>query len=1004
MRIIGISLLLGVVCVSSVHAQAVIGAGTVSGVVRDYTGSGIPDTTVTLSNEKLGLHREMDTTDDGGFSASALAPAAGYNLKVTRAGFEEIDYNNFEVLVGHTLRFRISMVQSSPTARVETEKASIQVEDEIFGLQETLTESEVETLPSRDRNVNTLAPLAPAVSENDRSGQLAFRSTLGTSAYLTDGILTTKTYFFDKPQIAPLATQEAVEEMQIVSAGAPAEFGHEMGGTINVVTRSGGNGIHGLGYEYFNTHSLNASDRFAPGFDPPGWQHQFGGNVGGQFPFFKKLFWFVNAEDLDRHTEEINRITNQLIANPAGTAVAPSNCTLTMAQCASALTFLNGLLNRVVDSSLMSVTGLGKLDWRPNDSNSISLAADAMHRHSPNGTDTATAPGDGGVLSANGTYGEESRYARAGYTAVWSGNAVNEFRAGWYLDRFSDYPNSALLPSTGALGIDIAGTLFGGNPNNPMALSEQRYQFIDNFTFTAGSHSIKLGIDYSSNEDWNRQIIDSAGTYDYPTLTTFAEDFSGNTAGHKDYSLFTQTFGKPVVDLHTKAMGVYAQDTWSFHRLTVVAGLLWEKPYVPQPTYTNPTFFQTGSISVPDIDFAPRLGLAYRINDRTVVRAGMGTYYQPFSGQLLQALFTGNAIYQLPITAIPTQSAAPIYPHLVPSPGSIPVGSADVSFAVGKLRSPFTAQGAVSVERRLSNDMTLSLNFIYNRGISLWTALDQNLNLPTITKTYTIDDSSGKAVNSFATLIYNTKTNGNFAHVYQVGNEGASHYDGAAVQWSKRMSHGITAQASYNWSHAIDDLSGSPVLAGFIPANSIPNDYRNDQGNSSFNQPNRIVMNWTWQPVFSSSDSVMARYLINGWQLSGLATLASGLAETPLVLINGQQFSGVTMSYTTSFNGSGGWSRMPLDPVNSLAMGRQYNVDVRLTRALPITERVKAMLMFEAFNAFNTQFNTSVNAITYLATSGVLRPVPGWGAGNAADGSPWGDNARHLQAALRVTF
>ena len=60
--------------------------------------------------------------------------------------------------------------------------------------------------------------------------------------------------------------------------------------------------------------------------------------------------------------------------------------------------------------------------------------------------------------------------------------------------------------------------------------------------------------------------------------------------------------------------------------------------------------------------------------------------------------------------------------------------------------------------------------------------------------------------------------------------------------------------------------------------------------------------------------------------------------------------------------------------------------------------------MFEAFNAFNTQFNTSVNTIAYQITGGVFHPVPGAGAGNSADGYPWGDNARHLQVALRITF
>jgi hypothetical protein len=132
--------------------------------------------------------------------------------------------------------------------------------------------------------------------------------------------------------------------------------------------------------------------------------------------------------------------------------------------------------------------------------------------------------------------------------------------------------------------------------------------------------------------------------------------------------------------------------------------------------------------------------------------------------------------------------------------------------------------------------------------------------------------------------------------------------------------------------------------------------------------------------------------------------LASSLPETPLVLVNGQQFSGMTMEYTTSLDGSGGWPRAPFAGVNSLRTGSQYNLDARLTRTLQFTERVKAIVMFEAFNALNTHYNTGVNTIAYSATNGVIRPVPGGGSPNAASAFPYGTNARSAQIAFRLVW
>ncbi len=997
---------LGMFSALSASAQVVIGYGAVGGTVRDYTGSGIPDTNVILTNDKTGFKRTLNTTDDGIFYAPAIPPAPGYSLKVTRKGFLDEDYKDFEIPGGHTLRFKVSLKQDSSTPSQEAQTASIELVDTTFGFETFFSEIEAESLPSRDRDPNELAPFVLNVTTQPNPGQIAAHSQASSNVYLVDGVRADKTFYFQQRPLGPAITQEDATQVQTISAGAPAEVGNSTGATVSVVTRSGGNELHGALYDYFNTGSLNAADRFAPGFKPTGSRQQFGGNAGGQ-TIFKKLFWFASGEELHADSHELNLASNSLLANPAGTAIQPSNCSTTVAtpaQCAAAIGFLNSQLNREVTSSLLSYAGLVRLDWRLNPNNLITFEGDAMHRHAPNGTNTETVSNNADLLGANGTYSNDSRFAKAGYTTNWSGNVLNEARVGWYHDRFSDYANPALLPSTGAVGINIAGTQFGGNPNLPMANSETRWEFADNWTFSAGNHTLKLGGDFDKTEDWNRQIVNSAGNYIYPTLTAFAQDFSNNTTLHKGYTVMNQTFGQPVVDLRIKRLAAYAQDTWvPFRKLTLVGGVRWEKTFIPQPPYYNAPYYQTGVVGSPNINFTPRLGLAYQLDSRTVVRMGLAGFYQPYPGQLLDAFYTGNAIYQFPISVEPSLKGAPTFHQIIGGPKSFPLGSTDLTWAAGKLRTPISAQGTVSIERQLSRDLTVSLNYMYSRGLALWAATEQNLQPPTLTETYAVDNAAGAVVSNYATSVFNVKSNTAVAHTYQVGNSGRSTYNGASILVRKRMSRGLTAEGSYTWSRAIDDVSGLPVVAGFVPTSVTPGQFVPDQGVSAFNQPNRAVVRWVWQPKFSN-DSGAAKYLINGWQISGTGTFASGLPETPLVLVNGQQFTGVTMPFTSSLNGGGGWARVPFQPVGSYLTGKMYTVDARITRDIPVNERIKGQLMFEAYNLANKQFSTSVNTLAYIATSGTLHPIAGAGLGNAAGGYPWGDNARRLQVAIRITF
>jgi outer membrane receptor for ferrienterochelin and colicin len=997
---LGVSLL-ALAFVTGAYSQAVAGFGGITGTVTEgSSGDGLPEVTLILSNQSLGFQRTFTASDDGIFDMPALVPASGYSLKASRKGFASREIKDIQVLVGQTLNLIVPMQLESISTKIEDFHPP-QVEDTKNVASIVATPEQFDSLPSPGRVLSQFVLLAPAVTQDRSSGIVGFRGEEVTNSVLTDGNDTTNSFHYRQPGIAPQVSEDAVLEMQMLSAAWPAEIGHAMGGVVNAVTRSGTNTLHGDAYDFFAERGWTATDGHAPGFQDGVRQQQAGASLGG--PILPgKVFGFLNFEALNNNSQGLDRITNPLIATAAGTSVLASNCKAAAAQCTAAIDFLNPQMNVTVPRSLVSRTGLAKFDYRPNQANSFTFEGDAMHRNAPNGILNAVLTPDSGP-GYNGSYDAETRYAKAGYTRTITADTINEARVGWYKDRFSEYADSSLLPSTGLLAINIAGTPVGANPAYPSVLSEQRYQFVDNFTLTAGSNSLKLGVDYSRNQDWMYQPANYHGTYDYSSLTAFAEDFSGNTKILKNYSDFSQSFGNPLTDLKPRIWSAYAQDTWKVSlRFTVTAGVRWEKTLVPQPATANATYYQTGSIGSPNTNFSPRIGFAYKADDRTVLRVGLGTYYQPFPGELMRLLNTWNGVYQANITVDPLRSGSLVYPAIFGPTATLPTGMQDLAFAASKFRNPYSEQGSVEIERELAKGTTLTVGYIDSRGNKLWTQADQSLVSTTTTnKTYTIDNASGAQVNTYTTQIFTNRTT--YAHPYQIENEGESRYKAVNVQLRAQLPGGLTFRTAYTWSHTIDDVSGAPAL-GFIPSNTAPGDFASDRGDSSLDQRQRAVVSWTWQPRLAPGQSPAARFLVNGWQLSSIATLASGLPQTATVAVNGQQFTGLTMAYTTSMNGSDGWQRVPFEPVNSLRMGPEYNVDLRITRILPFTERIKGMLMFEAFNAFNTQYDTSLNTIAFTATSGVLKPVAGVGTGTSSYDPVYGTNARRAQVAFKLVF
>ena len=207
----------------------------------------------------------------------------------------------------------------------------------------------------------------------------------------------------------------------------------------------------------------------------------------------------------------------------------------------------------------------------------------------------------------------------------------------------------------------------------------------------------------------------------------------------------------------------------------------------------------------------------------------------------------------------------------------------------------------------------------------------------------------------------------------------------------------------YTWSHAIDSNQGGGSSNLFFSgaASTYNGDYKFDRGNSSLDQRHRAAITFVEQPTFTHRDGAFYKYVVNNWQLSAITTLASGRPDYASINIQDSKPPNGGLNFT--LNGFGGLTRVPFLPMNSLLTGATYKVDARIAKYLPITERVRLSLLFEAFNVTNTPIFTGIFDTGYNELNGVLNPLP-VGGPRVSGGFPDGTSARRAQVGVRIEF
>ncbi|HEY1337739.1 MAG TPA: hypothetical protein VGF59_09530, partial [Bryobacteraceae bacterium] len=357
-------------------------------------------------------------------------------------------------------------------------------------------------------------------------------------------------------------------------------------------------------------------------------------------------------------------------------------------------------------------------------------------------------------------------------------------------------------------------------------------------------------------------------------------------------------------------------------------------------------------------------------------------------------------------------AAGPVFPGTLatlPTGGS--VSAASLQFMAPDIKTPYSEQGNIGIQRELTRSVALNVSYIWSRGIQLYGIRDLNFPTQTTNFTYTIADENGNTTGTYTTPVYiGTRPDTRYGAIYYDENGVNSYYNALAVHLDKRFSHGLTGKIAYTWSHEIDDGQsfGESTNNLFLNGNTYwlyNGNYRADKGTGTLDQRHRFVLSWVYQPTFTHRTGAFYRYVVNSWQLSSITTLQSGHPyDSPQIRVGDTPVPGMFSS--TSINGSGLSFRVPWLSTNSYYLPAQYRADARLSKLIPFGDRYKLYLNFEVFNVANTWSATAFTSKQfYNEAKGVISATPSLLFIPSADaGFPDGTQARRMQISGRFTF
>ena len=572
-----------------------------------------------------------------------------------------------------------------------------------------------------------------------------------------------------------------------------------------------------------------------------------------------------------------------------------------------------------------------RYDWNISDKDKIFVRNTYMYSHllTPGlfGT-VAGGPPTGGLAAENvPTHNDQ---VALNYTHTFGGNLLAEFRGGllrWHLQGYTPDANLKTNDQIGLAGLNLGGTITGGlagfvingpignfsegpGPNNvalPRLDIINIWEGVNNWTWMRGRHQFRWGTDIRRNmEDLFTVNAHTSGFFDFNQLTTASADNSTSGISTASFLLgLPDNFQRGVFRFipHERQWrdAFYFQDTWRVTpKLTFNYGLRWDY-FGPDETDLKAGLSNfdpsTGDVllanlggvsSTTNVDgyhkgWAPRVGLAYKLTNDTVIRSGFGrSYFATNYSSTFQAL---SIVF--PISGTQNVAQPNIYTPVFPlDQGSVPAAAPFTAPSSGRLKVPDGAsiyynppytptehvdQWNLTVEHVFKRDFRVSLGYVGDKGTDL--AWDPNINSANV--------GTGPIVNRRPFYQLYGLTQG----IGVRNNGGNSNYNAMQFIVDKRFSSGYSITSSFTWSKALDT-----EIAGFAWGDQAANPYDREGSYGVGTNQDRAVV-WTvthnWQLPYGpglrwgSSSRGIKRAVLGGWQFNGVTTVEDGFALSP---------------------------------------------------------------------------------------------------------------------------